>query len=48
MRARTRRRHARNVDTNGQMQGTFPYTCSACGVTFESVSELADPTNHDG
>jgi predicted nucleic acid-binding Zn ribbon protein len=27
--------------------GTFPHTCSRCGVTFESVEELADPKNHD-
>lgn len=34
-------------DDQDAMLGTYPYTCSRCGVVCESVAELADPDHHD-
>lgn len=37
----------KNGRTETEDVGDFPYTCSRCGVTFETVQELADPEKHD-
>lgn len=27
--------------------GTFPYTCTTCGVICDTIDELADPDHHE-
>jgi len=35
------------TDQDAAMVGTFPRTCSVCGVECETVDELADPDHHE-